>query len=290
MEYKKSDILVIGATGLLGNMVFRLLSERGDFNLFGTVRKESAINYFSPGLRDRLIVVKDLTSLKELQELLGTIKPDVVINCVSAARPMPSKIEVLIPLLSLLPMRLSYLCAEFDARLIHISSDGVFSGKRGAYCEDDTPDAQDAYGIAKQLGEVKGGALTLRTSILGPELESKFGLLEWFLSQSDECMGCTGSIFSGVTSLELAKCIRDVIIPNPNLIGVLHVASTPCSKFDLLSMIKSVYGLELSIKPDDSLQINRSLSGEKLKKMTAYSPPKWVSMLNSMRNYKFGLD
>ena len=289
MQVERPDVLVIGATGLLGHMVFRLLSESGDLKVYGTVRKEGAVNYFSPQLKDRLKVVQDLTSLQELQDLINTIKPNIVINCISVGRPIPSEIEMLLPLLSLLPLRLSYLCSEVGARLIHISSDAVFSGKRGWYCEDDIPDAKDAYGIAKQLGEVKAGALTIRTSILGPELGNKFGLLEWFLSQSSECKGYTGSIFSGVTTLELSKCIRDIVIPNPELMGIFNVASTPCSKLDLLKMIKSEYELDVSITPDPSLQIDRSLNSAKLKKMTGYSPPKWENMLNSMKNYKFGL-
>ena len=289
MQVKKPKILVLGASGLLGNMVFRRLSEDSSFEVVGTVRDGSATDYFSRELMSHLKVVRDLTSLQEMQELIITLKPNVVINCISVGRPIPSKIEMLIPLLSVLPIRLSNLCSRIGARLIHISSDGVFSGQHGGYSEEDIPDAQDAYGLAKLLGEVGGRSLTLRTSLLGPEVGGSSGLLEWFLSQSGECRGYTGSIFSGVTTLELAKCLSEVIIPNPNLTGIFHVASSPCSKFHLLEMLKAEYGREVRISPDDSLRIDRSLSSTKLKKMTGYSSPKWENMLNSMRNYKFGL-
>ena len=289
MQIESPKILVLGATGLLGNMVFRLLSQDSCLRVYGTIRNKDAVNYFSPELQDFLEVVQDLTSLQELQVLINTIKPNVVINCVSVGRPIPLKLELLIPLLSVLPMRLSYLCSRIGARLIHASSDGVFSGRKGLYSEEDIPDSEDAYGIAKALGEMEGDAVILRTSLLGPELAGGLGLLEWFISQSSECKGYSQSVFSGVTTFEFAKCLRDVIIPNQNLTGVFHVASDPCSKFDLLEMIKSEYRLDVSITPVDSLEIDRSLSGVKLKKMTDYSPPKWENMLYSMRNYKFGL-
>lgn len=289
MQIENPKILVLGATGLLGNMVFRLLSEDSCLRVCGTVRNKDAVNYFSPELQDFLEVVHDLTSLKELQVLINTIKPNIVINCVSVGRPIPLRLEFLIPLLSVLPMRLSYLCSKIGARLIHVSSDGVFSGQKGMYSEGDIPDSGDAYGIAKALGEAGGDHVILRTSLLGPELAGGSGLLEWLISQSIKCKGYTHSIFSGVTTFEFAKCLKDVIIPNQNLTGVFNIASDPCSKFDLLKMIKSEYGLDVLITPDDSLKIDRSLSGVKLKKMTGYSPPKWENMLYSMRNYKFGL-
>lgn len=289
MAVKKLIVLVLGANGLLGNMLFRRLSEDSGLEVLGTVRDGSVVDYFSPELRGNLRVVRDLTSIEELKELIVTLMPNVVINCISVCRPIPSKIEMLIPLLSVLPIRLSNLCLQIGARLIHISSDGVFSGQHGGYSEEDIPDARDAYGLAKLLGEVGEGALTLRTSLLGPELGRSSGLLEWFLSQSGECKGYTGSIFSGVTSLELAKCLSEVIIPNPDLRGIFHIASAPCSKFHLLEMLKSEYGQEITINPDDSLQIDRSLNSTKFQKITGYSTPKWENMLSSMRSYKFGL-
>ena len=290
MSSEVQKILVLGASGLLGNMLFRFLcDDQGSFRVTGTIRDKSFINSFSLSLRSSLVVVKDLSSIAELELLLNTQQPNIVINCVSVSRPIPSRFDMLLPLLSVLPMQLSYLCSQIGARFITISSDGVFSGQLGGYSEDDFPDAQDAYGISKILGEVGGKAVVLRTSLLGPELRRKSGLLEWLLSQHGECNGYTRAIFSGVTTLELAKCLSEVIIPSPNLAGIFHIASTPCSKFDLLQMIKSVYGLDIVIKPDDSLRIDRSLSGAKLKSMTGYAPPGWESMLNSMRNYEFGL-
>ena len=168
-------------------------------------------------------------------------------------------------------------------------SDGVFSGKQGNYCEIDTPDAEDAYGCAKLLGEVPYDALTFRTSFIGPELNNKFGLLEWVISQTGECTGYPFSVFSGVTTLEFGKFLRDIVIPCINLKGLFHVASTPCSKFDLLKMIKAEYDLDIKVIPDTSLSVNRSLNAGMLKALTGYSPPTWGEMLHSLREYNFGL-
>lgn len=282
-------VLILGASGLLGNMVFRSLSESVDLEVYGTVRSEHVCDLFLDNLRGHLIVVKDLTLLQDLRELLEKVRPSIVINCISVGRPIPGALEFLLPLLSVLPQRLLYLCSYMGIRLVQISSDGIFSGQKGGYTEKDIPDAEDAYGIAKLLGEVEGRAVTVRTSLLGPELEAKSGLLEWFLSQPGECKGYLESIFSGVTTLELAKCLKDFIIPNQDLSGVFHVVGPSCSKFELLKMIKSEYGAVVSIVPDNSLRVDRSLSGEKLKKVTGYSAPGWVEMLHAMRNYKFGL-
>ena len=289
MPLEWPTILVLGSSGLLGNMVFRVLSEDSELRVFGTIRSTRFRKYFVGELESQLITVQDLTSLQVLQELLEKVKPNIVINCISVGRPIPSALELLLPLLSVLPQHLSYLCDQMDIRLVQISSDGVFSGRRGGYSEGDVPDAQDAYGVAKLLGEVRGNALTLRTSLLGPELEGKSGLLEWFLSQSSACKGYSMSVFSGITTLEFAKFLREVIIPSQDLSGVFHVASSPCSKLELLKMIALEYELRMPIVPDDSLRVDRSLSAKKHENITGYFPPGWGEMLYSMRNYKFGL-
>ena len=199
-------ILVLGATGLLGNAMFRSLSSRPGTRVDGTVRSEAALGLFAPEHADCLIVVENIENQDELARLLEAAGPDVVINCIAVGRPPPADPMRSIMLHSVLPQRLSHLCRRSGTRLIQISSDGVFSGMRGGYSEDDAPDASDLYGISKLLGEVADPhAITLRTSIIGHELQSRGGLLEWFLSQQGQCRCYTRAIFSGFPTIVLAN-------------------------------------------------------------------------------------
>jgi dTDP-4-dehydrorhamnose reductase len=283
-------VLVLGASGLLGNAVYRVLSDSQQFKTIGTIRSNYYKTFFSPRLAANLACVTDLLDCNELEQLIQYIKPDIVINCLSIGRPAPSNPEVILSILSVIPQRLALLCTKVKARLIQISSDGVFSGKRGDYSEDDLPDANDIYGIAKLLGEVNGeNSVTLRTSIIGPELNGKLGMFEWLLSQSGQCKGYTQALFSGLTTIELAQLIRDVVIPRAEIQGVLHIASTPISKFDLLCLIAECYKLDVEIIPDESIIIDRSLSGVKFKKLTGYSSPSWTDMISLMYKFNFGL-
>ena len=192
------NILVLGATGMLGNVVFRVLSEGSGLKVFGTVRGIEAKRYFVSELASSLIVLENVEGKNELEQLFISHCPDIVINCIAVRKPTSSDLIESINIYSLLPHRLAHLCRMYGARLIQISTDGVFSGSRGGYTEDDFPDATDVYGMAKLLGEVRDShAITLRTSIIGHELQTKTGLLEWFLSQHDQCHCYSRYIFSG---------------------------------------------------------------------------------------------
>ena len=181
------NILVLGATGMLGNAVFRVLSEGNGLEVFGTVRQREAKHYFIKELASRLIEVEDIECQNELEQLFTSLCPNIVINCIASRKSTSLDIKNTIKINSILPHRLSHLCRLYGVRLIQISTDGVFSGSRGRYTEDDFPDPNDLYGIAKLLGEVRDPhAITLRTSIIGHELINKNGLLEWFLSQQDQ--------------------------------------------------------------------------------------------------------
>ena len=143
----------------------------------------------------------------------------------------------------MLPHRLHGFCSAAGARLIHISTDCVFSGAHGGYFENDPSDATDLYGKSKYLGEVSGAnTVTLRTSIIGHELNTSHSLIEWFLRQQGEISGYTKAIFSGLPTIELARVIRDFVLPNPSLSGLYHVAAAPISKYDLLNLVAQVYG------------------------------------------------
>ena len=284
------NVLVLGASGMLGNTVFRLLSEDSQMRVFGSVRSAQTASFFDSELHEGLVQIEDLTDPNDLQEILERVQPDVVVNCTSARQVSNDDVFRVFAIYAALPQRLSHLCMKLGIRLIHFSSDGVFSGARGAYDETDIPDATDLYGTAKLLGEVDGASqLSIRTSMIGHELHNKSGLLEWFLSQGDACRCYTRAIFTGLPTTELAALVRDVILPRPELSGIYHVASTPISKFDLLSMVAREYSKTIDISPDDSVAIDRSLSAERFRLATGYVAPEWSQLLRQMRTYKSGL-
>ncbi len=283
-------ILVLGATGLLGNAMFRVLSQADNLEVYGTARSIAVGMHFTSELASRLITVENLEEPTQLATLLDMLAPDAVVNCTALPRAPVQDPARLIAVFSLLPRRLQHLCRERDIRLIQIGSDGVFSGKRGGYTENDLPDAEDLYGIAKILGEVDGPrALTLRTSMLGPELAGQNGLLSWFLRQEGECRCYTRAVFSGFPTVVLAEIVRDVVLPDDGLHGIYHVAAEPISKFDLLALVRQQYGKRIRMIPDDSVVIDRSLFAERFRRATGYTPPPWQAMVARMHEFNYGL-
>jgi dTDP-4-dehydrorhamnose reductase len=173
------------------------------------------------------------------------------------------------------------------ARFIHISTDCVFSGTRGNYDENDVADAHDLYGRSKCMGEVKNHAhtVTLRTSIIGHELNGQHGLVNWFLAQQGTVKGFTNAIFSGVPTVELARIIADFVLPNTSLQGLYQVASEPINKYDLLTLLAAAYQKSITIVPDGQLVIDRSLNGSKFFGATAYVSPYWSELVATMREF-----
>jgi len=171
--------------------------------------------------------------------------------------------------------------------LVHISTDGVFSGSKGLYTENDIPDARDLYGLSKLMGEVIAPhAFILRTSMLGPELKCANGLLAWFLSQQETCKCYSRAIFSGLPTVVLAEIIRNYIIPEPELFGVYHVAAQPISKFDLLKLVAEIYGKTIELIPVDQPVYNRSLNPARFRAATGYVAPEWTELIRIMHDYK----
>jgi dTDP-4-dehydrorhamnose reductase len=283
------NILVLGATGLLGNAVFRSMSRTPHARVEGTIRHEAARGLFAPEHAERLSVVEDVENLDRLARLFQAVEPDVVVNCIAAGRPAPSDPMRSIEVYSVLPRRLSHLCRLSGARLVQISSDGVFSGAWGGYREDDVPDATDIYGVSKWLGEIaEPHAVTLRTSIIGHELQSRGGLLEWFLSQQDQCRCYTRAIFSGFPTIVLADLIRDVVIPRPDLHGIYHLATRPISKFDLLQLVARRYGKNIELIADDRASPDRTLFAARFEQATGYVAPDWPTLVDLMYCDRFG--
>jgi dTDP-4-dehydrorhamnose reductase len=288
--YKKSclRILVLGISGMLGNSVFRLFSENPDYKVFGSIRSNSLPSRLAYDLPENVKTKVDVENLDSLTILFSEVQPDVVINCVGLVKQLKESDDplVAIPINSLLPHRLARLCQVAGARLIHISTDCIFSGDRGMYTEADFSDAKDLYGRSKFLGEVDyPHSITLRTSIIGHEIAGARSLVGWFLAQEGSVKGYTRAIFSGLPTVEVARVIRDYVIPYSDLHGVYHLASEPINKFDLLKLVAQTYKKNINIIADDQLVINRSLDATRFRLATGYVPKPWTDLIRSM--YKF---
>lgn len=282
-------VLVIGASGMIGSTVLRVLSENKDWQVYGSVRDGSVKRFFSTSIGERLIAGIDVEQPDALARVLDKVRPDVVVNCAGLTKHKPEAEDPLVsvPINTLMPHRLAALCKLVGARLIHVSTDCVFSGEKGGYTEDDFADARDVYGKSKALGEVNyPHAVTLRTSTIGHELQSRYGLLDWFLSQERQCKGYTRAVFSGLPTVVFAQVVRDVVIPDKTLSGLYHVAAKSINKFDLLKLIAGVYGKTIDIVPDDKLVIDRSLDAGRFQKATGYIAPEWPELIKTMHAYK----
>jgi dTDP-4-dehydrorhamnose reductase len=278
-------VLVLGANGLIGSTMFRVLFERDDWDVVGTVRSEKWRALFPTKTGDKIVSGVELTNGDDLLHLFHDVKPDVVVNCAGVTKHLPACNDPVQALMmnALLPHRLAELCGIRGARLIHVSTDCVFSGSKGNYLENDTPDATDIYGQTKRLGEVVGSNIvTLRTSTIGHELVSRHGLLEWFLSQT-ECKGYRRMIFSGLPTVVFASIVRDVVIQNSELSGLYHVGAQPIDKDSLLRLIATAYGVTTTITPDDEIAIDRSLNVERFTMETSYKAPGWPELIETMR-------
>jgi dTDP-4-dehydrorhamnose reductase len=278
-------ILILGGAGMLGHQLVAAL--QADFDtwatLRGSVRADERHGLFDP---DRTLSGIDVLDFDAVTGVMAKVRPDAVINCVGIIKQLAAAKDpyLSVAVNSLLPHRLHRLCRAAGARLIHFSTDCVFSGRTGNYTEDDPSDALDLYGRSKFLGETVGeGALTLRSSIIGHELGSASGLVEWFLSQRGKRVeGYRRAVFSGFTTHEMARVVRRVLTQHPELSGTLQVSSEPINKYDLLMVIRQAYGVDVEIVPDDKVQIDRSLDSTRFRRLTGYVPPSWPQMIEEM--------
>jgi len=281
-------VLILGASGMLGHAMMRKLSENDALDVYGTVRSTASLSHFKECLAKRILTHVDVEQHDSLVNVLNSLQPDVIINCIGLVKQLSESGNPLLalPINSILPHRLKQLCALGSSRLIHISTDCVFSGQTGNYLESDLSDATDLYGKSKFIGEVEAPhAITLRTSIIGGELQSANGLIGWFLSQEGEVRGYNKAIFSGLPTVELAEVVSNFVIPKPELSGLYHVSANPISKFELLKLVAKVYQKDIVINRDDEVTIDRSLNSSRFRKLTGYSPEDWLSLITKM--YEF---
>ena len=278
-------VLVLGASGMIGSAMVRVLSESKALEVFGSLRNENAKQFFTPLVSEKLFSGFDMDNLDSLVRIFSLLQPQLVINCIGLTKHHKESDDhaLALPINALLPHRIANLCSVARARFIQISTDCVFSGLKGSYNEDDPADAFDVYGKSKFLGEVNyPHAVTLRTSTIGHEFHSKHGLLEWFLSQQGHCKGFSRAIFSGLPSTVFAQVVRDVVLPRPDLTGLYHVGATAVNKFELLTQIAKVYGKKIEISNDETFIIDRSLDCGRFSEATGYVAPAWPELIQSM--------
>lgn len=272
-------ILIFGTTGMLGHVLFDDL-KRNNFEVYGTQRKSdsnpnSNIVYFDVFESDK----------KSTLALIEKIKPSVIINCVGIIKQLKDAKDKAksIRINALWPHILGEIGAELGIKVIHFSTDCVFSGSKGSYKETDAPDATDIYGVTKFLGEIEyKNSLTLRTSIIGHELSTSYSLVDWFMSQEGKCRGYTKAIYTGFPTIVVSKVLQKYVFPNPQLEGLYHLASHSISKYDLLKLMAKHYQKNIEIIPDESVKIDRSLDGTKFNLATGFNPPSWEELVADM--------
>jgi dTDP-4-dehydrorhamnose reductase len=277
-------VLVLGAAGMMGHALYRVLATQNGLHVVGTVRDLAATAALPRSHRADLQVCVFEEDTGPLRALIESFQPHVIINCIGDVGHAGSAQAVWVN--AYLPHQLAEIAGGTGARLIHIGTDGVFSGRKGGYSEADMPDPEDFYGRSKLLGEVsQAHCLTLRTSIIGHELGRGRRLLTWLLSQSGEVKGFRRAIFSGLTAAELASVITRHVLPRPELHGILHVSADAISKYELLSLIVAHYGMDITVVPDDTLMIDRSLDSSRFRDLTDYRPIRWPDMIARMREF-----
>lgn len=280
-------VLVLGASGMLGHaLMLELPRHLPDSHVRGTVRSlDSLDESFRSEVESRLVNGVDVLDQALVAAVIDELRPDAVVNAVGVIKQAPGVDDSVLTtqINALLPHLLARDCAAVGARLVQISTDCVFSGRVGGYTEEDLPDPVDFYGRSKLLGEVGAPHVTLRTSIIGPELRHGGSLLEWFLSQDGRSVnGFTRATYSGLPTVELARVIGAVVLPRPELTGVWQVASQPISKYDLLQLVAAEYGWKGTIEPEDVFTIDRSLSSSRFAEATGYVAPSWPQMVRDM--------
>lgn len=287
-------VLILGAGGMLGHKLAQVFQK--ELDVWATVR---SVSRFDERIYGNTNIVENINveNIETVERAVGEIKPGVIINAVGIIKQLPTAKNVIKTLRvnSIFPHQLAETANAHGARLITISTDCVFNGKKGKYVETDVPDAEDLYGKSKNLGEVSAeNCLTLRTSIIGRELNTAHSLIEWFLSNAGKTVkGYTNAIYSGFPTVIMAEIIRNLIVNHPTLEGLFHVSSEPISKFDLLNLANAAYETKVNIEPSDDYRIDRSLDSTKFRQATGFVPPEWGEMIKRMaadnavyKNYK----
>lgn len=272
---------------MLGHKLIQVLREHAEVwsTLRGSFASVESFGLFEKQRCIESVYADDVAGIRKAMELS---RPDVVINAVGIVKQIPSSKDTITTLTvnSIFPHRLNELAYEFGFRLFCISTDCVFDGRRGDYSETDVPNATDLYGKSKNLGEVlSANCVTLRTSIIGRELQTSHSLVEWFLSNGGKSVkGFANAVYSGFPTVVLADIIRSLILDRPELSGLFHVSSDSIDKYELLTLLNAAYRSNVEIERDEDFKIDRSLDSTMFRKATGFVPASWESMIEQMAN------
>jgi len=275
-------VLILGANGMLGHKLYQTLIPTTD--VIGTIRGNySDLSRYGFFTESSIVPKINVSDNSRLEAIITQVNPEVLINCVGIVKQLKeAKDRMLsIEINSLLPHKLYQICHHKGIRLIHISTDCVFSGKKGNYSEDDLSDAEDIYGKTKYLGEIcEEGALTIRTSIIGRELLTSNGLVEWFISNSNsKTNGYSQAIFSGFPTIHLARIIKNIILDFQDLNGLYQVSSDPINKYKLLDLLNKQLKLNVDITDYPDFYCDRSLNSTLFQNKTGFKPLTWETMI-----------
>ena len=257
------------------------------YNVWTTVRGDFN-SYKKIGFYDQSNTIEhlDIENIISVEKAFQKVRPTVVINAIGIIKQLPTAKNVIQTLRvnSIFPHQLAELAHKYDARLITISTDCVFDGVKGAYTEEDLPNAQDLYGKSKNLGEITGeNCLTLRTSIIGRELNTEHSLVEWFLSNEGKSVkGFVNAVYTGFPTIVIADILADLIKNHTSLEGLYHVSSEPINKFELLKLVRDAYRAKIKIEPFEDFRIDRSLNSDKFRRETGFAPLEWRTMIERM--------
>ncbi|MBD2824376.1 dTDP-4-dehydrorhamnose reductase family protein [Xenorhabdus szentirmaii] len=282
-------ILIIGANGMLGGSLLRHFSSCENYEVLGSTRNENSAQKLKKQGFGNIISGISLESTENIGKLISEFKPDFLFNCVGIIKQLDSSKNHIesIEINALLPHKLAKICTKNQTKLIHFSTDCVFSGKDGLYKETDIADASDLYGKSKLLGEVLyDGHITLRTSIIGHEIDTCHSLVDWFLSQNKTINGFSKAIFSGLPTCYVAEVLEKYVLPNQSLAGLYHLSAEPINKYELLKLVNSIYNKNCNIYESKELVIDRSLDSSLFRKETGFIPEDWNSLIRKM-NYEY---
>lgn len=287
MSIKKKKLLLLGAEGMLGHVCLIKLSSK--YLLYATTKQIK--NFINKKIKIpsnvKIIDKIDLTNLNILEKIIKKIRPNYLVNCAGIINKKIKNYSNLnsIVINSILPHSLSNFSDKYKFRFIHISTDCVFDGKKGNYFEYDKKNASDFYGQTKSIGEEfsSNNSIILRTSIIGHEIKSKLGLLEWFLNSRQSVYGYSNFKYSGLTTLELQKYIL-FFLDQKRLNGVFNIFSNPISKYELLKIIKKVYCKKIDILKNTTIKKNMVLKSHKLKNKNI-KPQSWLQQINDLREF-----
>lgn len=277
-------VLVLGGDGLLGHHLLGVLAPLHEtkVTLRATLASYAGLGLFTARNAFGDVDVRDAGTVRAV---LDAFRPDAVVNTVAIVpqRADGGDFVANLEVNAFFPHRLAQMCAGLGARLVHISTDSVFSGARGSYREADRPDPVDLYGRSKLVGEAAGErVLVLRTALVGTGLTRRTGLIDWFLQQQGRVNGYRGAILSGLTAKELARVIERLVSRHPQAAGLFHLGADAISKHDLLRRLRDLGSSTAEIVPDDKVRVNRSLDSSRFRAMFSYSPPSWDEMLEEL--------